>query len=656
MVLRADLRAVQVVQKPLLQDLVDERGLAGAGNARHADEPAEREVHRDILQVVRPRAAHRQHVTAARAPRFRHGDGAFMTQVLPGQRGFTRHDLFGRARRHDLAAVHAGAGTDVHDVVGGAHRFLVVLDDDQRVAEIAQPLERFQKPCVVALMQPDAGLVEDVQNADESAADLRGETDALAFAAGQRRRPAREREVVQTDVHEEAEPCVELLQDRRGDRLLRGRKRQFAQEIARAPDVHIAQVGDVDPADRDRERGGLQALALAVGARDVRHEGLDLRLRVVARRFAVTPLHIRHDALERRHEVTAAEVALVAHLHLFLRAVHQHVASRLRDVGVRRVEREAVPLGDRFVIHIGKDVARAASPARRADRAFVDRQRFVRHDQRRVDLHLLAEAETRRTRAERVVERERARRKLLERDAAVRAGVVLREQEFFAVLHRDDREVLPERERVLERFGEPAFDAVLQNDAVDDRLDRVLFLLVERGDLLDRIHLAVDAHAHVALALQPLEDLSVLALSSAHARRDDLHPRAVRKRPDLIHDRVDRLAFDHPAAVRAVRDAAARVQQTQIVVDLRDRSDRRTRVVPRALLIDRDRGRKPVDAVDVGLVHLSDEHARVRGQALDVAPLSLRVDRVERERRFARAGNARHDHELVPRDRQIDVL
>ena len=46
----------------------------------------------------------------------------------------------GRALGDDLAAVDAGAGADVDDVVGGQDRVLVVLDDDHRVAEVAQAL------------------------------------------------------------------------------------------------------------------------------------------------------------------------------------------------------------------------------------------------------------------------------------------------------------------------------------------------------------------------------------------------------------------------------------------------------------------------------------------------------------------------------------
>ena len=94
------------------------------------------------------------------------------------------------ARVHDLAAVLAGERADVDDVVGLEDRGLVVLDDDQRVAEVAQPHQRVDQPPVVALVQADRRLVEDVEHPDQAAADLRGQPDALRLAAGERaRRP-----------------------------------------------------------------------------------------------------------------------------------------------------------------------------------------------------------------------------------------------------------------------------------------------------------------------------------------------------------------------------------------------------------------------------------------------------------------------------------
>ena len=82
----------------------------------------------------------------------------------------------------------AGAGPDVDDVVGDPDRLLVVLDDDDGVAEVAQPHQRLDEALVVALVQTDRRLVEHVEHADETAADLRREPDPLRFTARERGR------------------------------------------------------------------------------------------------------------------------------------------------------------------------------------------------------------------------------------------------------------------------------------------------------------------------------------------------------------------------------------------------------------------------------------------------------------------------------------
>ena len=60
-------------------------------------------------------------------------------------------------------------GADVDDVVGLADRLLVVLDDDDGVAGVAQVLQRGQQPAVVALVQTDRRLVEHVEHAGQPA-------------------------------------------------------------------------------------------------------------------------------------------------------------------------------------------------------------------------------------------------------------------------------------------------------------------------------------------------------------------------------------------------------------------------------------------------------------------------------------------------------
>ncbi|CAB4548636.1 unannotated protein [freshwater metagenome] len=76
-------------------------------------------------------------------------------------------------------------------------------------------------------------------------------------------------------------------------------------------------------------------------------------------------------------------------------------------------------------------------------------------------------------------------------------------------------------------------------------------------------------------------------------------------------------------------NADAGIEQTEVVVDLGDRSDGGTRIAGGRLLIDGDRGRKTLDEVDIGLVHLAEELTGIGRQRLDVAALAFGVDRVK---------------------------
>ena len=213
-----------------------------------------------------------------------------------------------------------------------------------------------------------------------------------------------------------------------------------------------------------------------------------------------------------------------------------------------------------------------------------------------------------------------------------------------------------QRDRGLDRVGQALAQVAAHDEAVDDDRDVVLVLLVEHDLVLEHAQLAVDLRPREALGAQLLEDLAVLALAPAHERRQHHEARALLELHDLVDDLLGRLPGDRLAADVAVRMADARPQQAQVVVDLGDGADRRPRVARGRLLVDRDRRRQALDRVDVGLVHLAEELPRVGAQRLDVAPLALRVDRVEGERRLARARQPRDDHESVARERERHVL
>jgi hypothetical protein len=66
-----------------------------------------------------------------------------------------------------MAAVFSGSGAEVEDVVGFADGVFVVLDDEDGVAEVAEVFEGVDEALIVALVEADGGLVEDVEDAAE---------------------------------------------------------------------------------------------------------------------------------------------------------------------------------------------------------------------------------------------------------------------------------------------------------------------------------------------------------------------------------------------------------------------------------------------------------------------------------------------------------
>ena len=97
-------------------------------------------------------------------------------------------ELAARARR--------GPGR-CRSVVGRADDRFLVLDDEQRVAFVAQIVHDAHQPADVARMEADARLVHDEERVDERRAETGRQIDALHFAAAQRAGGAIEREITE---------------------------------------------------------------------------------------------------------------------------------------------------------------------------------------------------------------------------------------------------------------------------------------------------------------------------------------------------------------------------------------------------------------------------------------------------------------------------
>ena len=533
-----------------------------------------------------------------------------------------------------------------------------MLDDDERVAEVAQLLERVQELFVVALVQADARLVEDVQHPHQARADLSGQTDALGLAAGECRGRARERQIAEADARQKAQTGADLLEDALGDQAVLLAEREAVDEFQRLDDGQIREIRDAHAADRHGQRRLLQTSAVAGGAVHLGHALLDIGAHGGALRLLVAALEVIDDALELALDDAVALVALVAQLkRLALRAVEDGVHGLLRQVPERIGQLEMIALGQRLEIHAGDRVPADVVPAGGDDAAVHDREIGVGHDELRIDQKLHAEPRTGRAGAVRVVEGEQARLQLLDGDAAVLAGVVLRKaQQLVPPGYVDVEQAAGEPQRRLRRVRQTADDLWLDDKAVHHDLNVMLLVFLEPDLLGQIVGNAVDAGADIARTPRVLEYLRVLALFPADHRTHELELRACGQLHDAVNDLVDRLLPDLAPAFRTVRHADARPQQTHVVVDLRHRAHRGARVARGGFLVDGDGRGQAVNVVHVRLVHLPQKHPGVGAQALDIATLALGVDRVEGERGLAAARQARDHHELVARDLHVDVF
>jgi hypothetical protein len=275
------------------------RRLARTGHAGDADEQTCRNFQIDILEIVARCTGHTQHqLIVGRAALARHRDAALAGKILAGQRALLAEDVLDLALGDDFAAVHAGAGADVDDVVGAADRVFVVLDDDDGVAEVAQARQRAEQAFVVALVQADRRLIEYVHDADQARADLAGQADALCLAARERVGLAIERQVIQADVDEEAQALADFLDDLGRDLAAPSGQFQLVEKVERLVDRQCGQGRQVAVADEDVARAAVQALALAIRTRALADELGQFLAHHRRFGFLVAPLEVRHDALE----------------------------------------------------------------------------------------------------------------------------------------------------------------------------------------------------------------------------------------------------------------------------------------------------------------------------------------------------------------------
>ena len=138
-----------------------------------------------MLQVVLRCPTNGEPLAVALPADVRHQDLPAPSQIVASEAPRCVHHFFCRASRHDLSTVDAGARPYVNEVVRRPHGVLIVFHHNEGVAQVAEVFQGGKQQVIVPLVQADRRLVQDIQHSHEGGANLGGQPDTLALAAGQ---------------------------------------------------------------------------------------------------------------------------------------------------------------------------------------------------------------------------------------------------------------------------------------------------------------------------------------------------------------------------------------------------------------------------------------------------------------------------------------
>ena len=259
----------------------------------------------------------------------------------------------------------AGAGADIDDPVGAADDVHLVLDDEQRIADRLQPVERAQQRLGIGGMQPGRRLVHHIDDAEQVGDDLGGKPQPLQLARRQRRRAAFQRQIAEAEVEQHRQPAAQIAGDALDhQRLLRMGLAQRARACRPSP-RHRARRSSRSapsagrlisamsrPSKRTDKRLPAQPLAVADRARPGDHEarGALLHHRALGGRIAVGDMALRARegahvagldlAPDRALDLVMAPAGIDRDLRLLL-GEQDPVAHLLRQLAPRRVDVDA---------------------------------------------------------------------------------------------------------------------------------------------------------------------------------------------------------------------------------------------------------------------------------------------------------------------------
>ncbi len=327
--------------------------------------------------------------------------------------------------------------------------FLLVFDDDNGVFLGTQLFQDAHESLAVAWVQSDRRFVEDVEGVHQGRANGSGKIDTCQFAAGESARLAVQREIVQADIDQVAQPRAHFVEDELCDFLLIASQLDGIEEGCRLGHTHFLHFDDTASVDAVERRLGLQTPTMAV------------------RTDPVAAVARQEDAYVHLVSAPFQPAKPAANAVILAFSFDDPVALFLgqffpRNIGADLLSRTELQQFPTFPL------CGFRTPS--FHRAIVDTEPRVGHHEIHVDIDDTPETATGLTRAKRAVEGEQIRRRFTIGDAATRtfesADVRL---DAIAFIGKDEcHAVLAESEGLFRRVDETGFLIGTPTQAIND--------------------------------------------------------------------------------------------------------------------------------------------------------------------------------------------
>jgi fermentation-respiration switch protein FrsA (DUF1100 family) len=154
-------------------------------------------------------------------------------------------------------------------MICGSNHLQIVLYDHQGISELDQATQGLKEPLCVSIMEADSGLIEYVNGARESGAQLGSQADSLGLTAAELVGGSVQTQVVEADILQEAKAITKLSDGLGGDNTGRLSQLEVLPEAARLSDSHGGDLVDALSTDGGPSHLWFESCALASGTQNL---------------------------------------------------------------------------------------------------------------------------------------------------------------------------------------------------------------------------------------------------------------------------------------------------------------------------------------------------------------------------------------------------